>query len=119
MAVESLAAKSDSGPPAGPPAIQGRVLEAEIKVVVDPTRALPLASAAYAVETPQGVWLCTYFGSNRSVFDYLPQKGAQIDESTLGITFHSRRLLGSGEFTPEVWQKFKVQTTAPAGRKGE
>ena len=119
MAAESLATKPAGPPPAGQPAIRGRVLEAEIKVVVDPTRALPLASAAYAVETPEGVWLCAYYGSNRSVFDYLPQKGAEIDETTMGIAFHSRRLLGSGEFTPEVWQKFKVQITAPAGHKGE
>lgn len=93
--------------PGAPPAIRGKIVEAEIKVTVDPTKALPLACAVYAIEASEGVWLCAYFGSNRSVFDYLPQKGAEVDEKTLGITFHARELLSKELFQPPKWEEFK------------
>jgi hypothetical protein len=87
--------------------IRGKIVEAEVKISVDPGMPLPLACALYAVETPDGVWLCSYYGSNRSVFDYLPQKGAEVDEKTLGITFLHKELIPAGYFQPSVWEEFK------------
>lgn len=87
--------------------IRGKIIEAEIKVVVDAARPLPLACALYAIETSEGVWLCAYYGMNKSVFDYLPQKGAEVDEITLGITFHHRQLVLKEQFAPQVWEEFK------------
>ena len=87
--------------------IQGRIIEAEIKITANPTEPLPLACALYAIETPQGIWLCTYYGANRGVFDYLPQKGAVVDEANLGIAFHSKERVSKEEFKIEVWEDFK------------
>ena len=87
--------------------IRGTIIEAEIKQVVDPTRALPLAMALYAIETSEGVWLCSYYGANRSNFDYLPQKGAVVDESKLGIAFHSKEFFPKEHYQSEVWAEFK------------
>ncbi len=66
-----------------------------------------MACALYAIETPEGVWLCAYYGANRSNFDYLPQKGAEADEAKLGIAFHERKLIPKDRFTPEAWAEFK------------
>jgi hypothetical protein len=86
---------------------RGKIIEAEVKVSVDPGEPLPLACALYALETQTGVWLCAYYGSNRSVFDYLPQRGAVVDEKNLGITFHSKEFVSRKDFKPEVWEEFK------------
>ena len=72
-----MATTSRSAPAAQP--IRGTIIEAEVKSTVDATRPLPLACGLYAIETPEGVWLCAYYGMNRSVFEYLPQKGAVVD----------------------------------------
>jgi hypothetical protein len=87
--------------------ISGTIIEAEIKQVVDPTRPLPLVTAVYAIETEDGFWLCSYYGSNRSNFDYLPQKGAVVDESKLGIIFHSREFVPKDQYQPARWENFK------------
>ena len=87
--------------------IRGKIVEAEVKVSVDPGKPLPLACALYAVEAEGGVWLCAYYGSNRSVFDYLPQKGAELDEAKLGIAFHVREFLPGGGLEPAAWEEFK------------
>lgn len=87
--------------------ILGKIIEAEVKVSVDPGRPLPLACALYAVEAEGGVWLCAYYGTNRSVFDYLPQKGAELDEAKLGILFHVKEFVPSGSFQPGAWEEFK------------
>jgi hypothetical protein len=89
-----------------PAVVCGKIIEAEIKVSVDPARQLPLACALYAIEAADGVWLCAYYGANRSNFDYLPQKGAEVDEKTLGIAFHVREFLSKDDYRPERWQQF-------------
>ncbi len=81
-------------------------MEAEVKVSVDPGHPLPLACALYAIEAEGGVWLCAYYGTNRSVFDFLPQKGAEVDESKLGIAFQVKQFIPGG-FQPEPWEEFK------------
>ena len=86
--------------------IRGRIIEAEIKVSTDPARPLPLACALYAIEAPEGIWLCAYYGANRSNFDYLPPKGAEVEEKTLGITFHTREFVPKDEYRSEHWQQF-------------
>lgn len=87
--------------------IRGTIIEAEVKVSVDATKPLPLACALYAIESADGVWLCAYYGANRSVFDSLPQKGTEVDENRLGIAFHTRRLVPREEYQPPVWEEFK------------
>jgi hypothetical protein len=87
--------------------IRGSIIEAEIKTSVSPAFPLPLVSGLYAIEAGDGIWLCAYYGSNRSVFDYLPQKGADFDEKTAGITFHSRQRIPKDEYRPELWEQFK------------
>jgi hypothetical protein len=108
---------STSSPPATPP-IQGTIIEAEVKSSVDATRPLPLVSGLYAIETPQGVWLCAYYGMNRSVFDFLPQKGAVIDESTLGIAFHVKEFVARDQYQPAVWEEFKKKRMMAYGTHG-
>jgi hypothetical protein len=88
-------------------AMRGKIIEAEIKVSVDPANPLPLACALYAIETLAGVWLCAYYGANRSNFDYLPQKGAEVDEKTLGIVFPTREFVPKAEYRPERWERFR------------
>jgi hypothetical protein len=95
-------------------AISGTIIEAEIKQVVDPTRPLPLVTAVYAIETEDGFWLCSYYGSNRSNFDYLPQKGAVVDESKLGMVFHGKELVPRDQYHPARWEEFK-KLHIPAG----
>ena len=87
--------------------ISGKIIEAEINVSVDPANPLPLACALYAIEVPAGVWLCAYYGANRSNFDYLPQKGADVDETTLGIAFHAREFVPKDEYQPARWEQFR------------
>jgi hypothetical protein len=87
--------------------IRGKIIEAEVKISADPTEPLPLACALYAIEAQNGIWLCAYYGTNRSIFDCLPQKGAVVDEAKLGIAFYSRELVFKEHFNPEVWQDFK------------
>ena len=87
--------------------IRGKIVEAEIKISADPANPLPLACALYAIETPAGVWLCAYYGANRSNFDYLPQKGADVDEKTLGIVFHTREFVAKGAYQPARWEQFR------------
>ena len=106
-----MAATSTSSPSATQP-IRGRVIEAEIKVNVDPTRPLPLATALYAIETTDGFWLCSYYGMNRSNFDYLPQKGTVLDESKLGIVFHSKQFFPKGDYQQAHWEEFKKSRLA-------
>lgn len=101
MGTTPSAASSGNAP------VRGKIVEAEIKVSVDPGHPLPLACALYAIEAEDGVWLCAYYGTNRSVFDYLPQKGAEVDESKLGIAFQSKHLVPAGEFQPAAWDEFK------------
>lgn len=97
---------TSSTPPATP-AVRGKIIEAEVKVSVSPTYPLPLASALYAIETADGVWLCAYYGANRSVFDYLPQRGAELDEAASGITFHVREFIPRDQYQPAQWEEFK------------
>jgi hypothetical protein len=92
---------------AGTPPVRGEIIEAEIKSSVDATRPLPLVCGLYAVEGAEGVWLCAYYGVNRSVFDFLPQKGAVIDESKLGIVFHIKEFIAKDKYQPAVWEEFK------------
>jgi hypothetical protein len=87
--------------------VQGKIIEAEVKVSVDPGRPLPLVSALYAVEAEGGVWLCAFYGTNRSVFDYLPQKDAVLDEAKLGILFHVKEFVSRGHYQPAAWEEFK------------
>jgi len=94
-------------PTPSPNAICGKITEAEIKVSVDPANPLPLACALYAIETPAGVWLCAYYGANRSNFDYLPQKGADVDEKALGIAFLTREFVPKDEYQPARWEQFR------------
>lgn len=87
--------------------VRGKVIEAEVKVSVDAARPLPLACALYAVETDEGVWLCAFYGANRSVFDSLPQKGAYVEEAKLGIAFYTKQFVPKDQYQPGVWEEFK------------
>jgi hypothetical protein len=98
--------------------IRGRIIESEVKVSAGPGEPLPLACALYAIEAQEGVWLCAYYGANRSVFDYLPQKNAMVDEGTLGIAFHSKELVPKGQFKPEIWEEFKKRRFMSYGVSG-
>ncbi len=97
--------------------IRGTIIEAEIKQVVDPTRPLPLATAVYAIEAEDGFWLCSYYGANRSNFDYLPLKGAVVDETKLGIVFHSKEFIPKDQYQPGRWDEFK-RLHIPTAHKG-
>jgi hypothetical protein len=105
--------------PVATQSIRGEIIEAEVKSTVDATRPLPLACGLYAIETPEGVWLCAYYGMNRSVFEYLPQKGAVVDESKLGIAFHVKEFVPKGQFQPPVWEAFKKQRMMAYGAHGQ
>lgn len=106
-------------PTAATQPIQGRIIEAEVKSSVDATRPLPLVCGLYAVETPEGVWLCAYYGMNRSVFDFLPQKGAAVDESKLGIVFQVKEFVPRDRYQPDVWEEFKKKRMMAYGGHGE
>jgi hypothetical protein len=99
--------------------VAGKIIEAQIKVSVDATRPLPMVSALYAVESPGGVWLCAYYGANRSVFEFLPQKGADIEERTLGIAFRSKRFVPKEQYRVEQWEEFKKENFMAYGGHGE
>lgn len=101
------------------PGIRGTIIEAEIKTAVNPNRPLPLACALYAIDTPDGVWMCAYYGWNRSIFDFLPQKGARVDEATLGIAFHHKEVIAKDQFQPAVWEQFKKARLMTYGAHGE
>ncbi len=96
-----------NAPSSSAASIQGKIIEAEVKVSVDPGRPLPLVAALYAVDTGSGVWLCAYYGANRSVFDYLPQKGALMDEAKAGVLFHVKEFVPSDQYQPAKWDEFK------------
>ena len=83
------------------------------------TRPLPLVCALYAVENSQGVWLCAYYGANRSVFDYLPQKDAEIDEARLGIAFLHKVFIPQDRYQPAQWEQFKKERFMAYGAHGE
>ena len=106
-------------PSTAPQLVGGRIIEAEVKVSVDAARPLPLVCALYAVESPEGVWLCAYYGANRSVFDFLPQKGADIEEKKLGIAFRSKRFIPKDQYRPERWEEFKKEKFMAYARHGE
>ena len=101
------------------PAIHGTIIEAENKSSVDATRPLPLVCALYAIEAAEGVWLCAYYGMNRSNFDFLPQKGAAIDESTLGFVFHVKEFVAKDQYQPALWEAFKKKRMMAYGAPGE
>jgi hypothetical protein len=98
--------------------IRGKIIEAEVKVSVDPGQPLPLACGLYAIEAPDGVWLCAYYGANRSVFDYLPQKGAEVDDAQLGIAFHIRQFVPHDQYQPQLWEEFKKANLRTYGGHG-
>ncbi len=100
------------------PPISGKILEAEVKVSFDPAQPLPLACGLYAIETPKGVWLCAYYGSNRSVFDYLPQKGGELNEATAGIAFHKKEFVPKEEYQASRWEHFKHANLMTYGSHG-
>jgi hypothetical protein len=99
--------------------VRGKVFDALVKVSVDAARPLPLACALYAVEAAEGFWLCAYYGANRSVFDYLPQKGEEIDEAKLGITFHTKQFILRDRFQTSDWENFKKANFMGYGGHGE
>ncbi len=98
---------------------RGKIIDAVVKVSVDATRPLPLACALYQIEGAEGFWLCAYYGANRSVFDYLPQKGAEVDESRLGIAFQKREFVPRDQFQPAKWEEFKHTQFMSFGGHGE
>lgn len=98
---------SSTAIPAASPALRGRIIEAAVKVSVDAARPLPLACGLYAIQNSTGVWLCAYYGMNRSVFDYLPQNGAEVDEVTMGIAFQVRQFVPTHQYGPAAWEEFK------------
>ena len=99
--------------------VHGKIIEAQVKVSVDATRPLPLVCALYAVESSDGVWLCAFYGSNRSIFDFLPQKGADVEETKLGITFRVRRFIPKDLYRPDQWEEFKKERFMAYGGHGE
>jgi hypothetical protein len=101
------------------PAIRGTIIEAETKSSVDATRPLPLVCGLYAVDAGDGVWLCAYYGMNRSNFDYLPQKGAAIDEATLGVAFATKEFIPKADYQPARWEAFKKERMLAYGGHGE
>ena len=112
-------ASKPASAPATASRVSGKIIEALVKVSVDATRPLPLACALYAVESPEGVWLCAYYGANRSVFDYLPQKDAEIDEAQLGITFLHKVFIPKDQYQPAQWEKFKKERFMAYGAHSE
>lgn len=106
-------------PPQAAQILRGKIIEAEVKVSVDPARPLPLVCALYAVETAESVWLCAYYGANRSVFDFLPQKGAEVDEAKLGIVFRTKQCIPKDQYQPAEWEKFKKEKFMSYAAHGE
>ncbi len=108
-----------ASPTAAAPRVAGKIIDTVIKVSVDATRPLPMACALYALENPEGVWLCAYYGANRSVFDYLPQKDAEIDEAKLGIAFLHKEFIPKDQYQPAQWEHFKKERFMAYGAHGE
>jgi len=106
-------------PAAAAPRVTGKIIDTVVKVSVDATRPLPLACALYAVENTQGVWLCAFYGANRSVFDFLPQKDAEIDEAQLGIAFLHKVFIPKEQYQPAQWEQFKKECFMAYGGHGE
>jgi len=99
--------------------VTGKIIDVVSKVSVDATRPLPLACALYAVENAEGMWLCAYYGANRSVFDYLPQKGQEIDEAQLGIAFRHKQFIPKDQYQPARWEDFKKEYFMASSGHGE
>jgi hypothetical protein len=78
-----------------------------------------MVCALYAVQSSEGVWLCAYYGANRSVFDFLPQKGAEVEESELGIAFRSKRFIPRDQYRPEQWEEFAKENFMAYGSHGD
>jgi hypothetical protein len=112
-------ASTPASPTAAAPQVAGKIIDTMMKVSVDATRPLPMACALYAVENAGGVWLCAYYGANRSVFDYLPQKDAQIDEARLGIAFLHKVFIPKDQYQPAQWEQFKKDRFMAYGAHGE
>lgn len=112
-------ATTPASPTAAAPRVTGKIIDMVTKVSVDATRPLPLVCALYAVENSQGVWLCAYYGANRSVFDYLPQKDAEIDEPQLGIAFLHKVFIPKDQYQPARWEQFKKEQFMAYGAHGE
>jgi hypothetical protein len=102
-----------------PQSIKGKIIDAQVKVSVDATRPLPLVCALYAVESAEGVWLCAYYGANRSVFDFLPQKGAVLEERDLGIAFRTKKFIPKEQYLQAQWEEFKKENFMAYGGHGE
>ena len=100
------------------PGIRGTIIEAETKSSVDASRPLPLVCGLYAIDAGDGVWLCAYYGMNRSNFDFLPQKGVAVDESKLGFVFHVKELVPIGQYQPSLWEEFKKKRMMAYGGRG-
>jgi hypothetical protein len=75
--------------------------------------------ALYAVESAEGVWLCAYYGANRSVFDFLPQKGAVLEERDLGIAFRTKKFIPKEQYLQAQWEEFKKENFMAYGGHGE
>jgi hypothetical protein len=112
-------ASTPASPTAAPPRVSGKIIDSVVKVSVDATRPLPLACALYAVENAEGVWFCAYYGANRSVFDYLPQKGAEIDENCLGIAFLHKVFIPKDQYQPAQWDQYKKERFMVYGAHSE
>ena len=112
-------ASAPASPTAASPRVIGKIIEAFVKTSVDATRPLPLVCALYAIENPAGVWLCAYYGSNRSVFDFLPQKDAEIDEAQIGIAFHRKQFIPKDQYQPAQWEQFRKEQLMVYGAHGE
>jgi len=112
-------ASAPTTPAATTPRVAGKIIDAVVKTSVDPTRPLPLVCALYAVENTEGMWLCAYYGANRSVFDYLPPKDAQIDEARLGITFLHKVFVPKDQYQPAQWEQFKKDRLMVYGAHAE
>jgi len=102
-----------------PQSVTGKIIDAQVKVSVDATRPLPLVCALYAVESAEGVWFCAYYGANRSVFDFLPQRDAVIEERDLGIVFRTKRFVPKEQYLPAHWEEFKKENFMAYGGHGE
>jgi len=106
-------------PSSVPQSMRGKIIDAQVKVSVDATRPLPLVCALYAVESADGVWFCAYYGANRSVFDFLPQKGSDLDESNLGIVFRTKKFIPKEQYLQAQWEEFKKENFMAYGGHGE
>ena len=112
-------ASTSASPTAAAPRVAGKIIDMLAKVSVDATRPLPMVCALYAVENSEGVWLCAYYGANRSVFDYLPQKEAEIDEAKLGIAFLHKVFIPKDQYQPAQWEQFKKERFMAYGAHSE